>query len=57
MAIPPAVKGGAPKYVRPRCNPPMSLRAKRGNPATEAKAVRRRMFNLIEIAASLRPSQ
>ena len=36
-------KRGAPKYVRPRCKPPMSLRAKRGNPVTEAKPVRPRM--------------
>ena len=36
---------------------PLSLRAKRGNPVAVATAVPRRVFDLIEIATSLRSSQ
>ena len=50
-------QAGVPTHVHPSNEPTMSLRAKRGNPVTEAKPVRRQMFNLIEIATSLSPSQ
>ena len=37
-------QAGAPTNVHPSNEPPLSLRAKRGNPAAQAKPVRRRMF-------------
>ena len=37
----------------PSCVPNLSLRAKRCNPVAIATVVRRRVFNLIEIATSL----
>ncbi len=48
-------QAGAPTHVHPSNEPTMSLRAKRGNPVTEAKPVRRRMFTVIEILARPEP--
>ena len=43
--------------LNPSCVHTLSLRAQRGNLVAVAMMVRRRVFNLIEIATSLRSSQ